>query len=226
VEENQLQSRELSLVEKVTRNARIIVRTRWTPYRLSRAACAESADQKWVELAALAHLVRQTKPQWTMEIGIYEGGTIGLWAQMMPAQGTLIGIDLKLSKGVEERIRLKMKPGQNLHLLELDSHSLETRMQLTNILGENRVDFLFIDGDHSYKGVRQDFEDYSPLVRPGGIVAFHDIIPYVPDHSGPEAESQSIEVSQFWGEIKSRFPHREFVEDRAQGCCGIGVLQF
>jgi hypothetical protein len=39
---------------------------------------------------------------------------------------------------------------------------------------------LFIDGDHTYEGVRRDFEMYSPLVRKGGIIAFHDIYP------GPE----------------------------------------
>jgi cephalosporin hydroxylase len=37
------------------------------------------------------------------------------------------------------------------------------------------VDVLFIDGDHSYAGVLTDWLLYSPLVKSGGIVAFHDI---------------------------------------------------
>ncbi|MDP9171002.1 MAG: class I SAM-dependent methyltransferase, partial [Acidobacteriota bacterium] len=36
------------------------------------------------------------------------------------------------------------------------------------------IDYLHIDGDHSYEGSRQDFFDYKPLVAPGGIVTFHD----------------------------------------------------
>jgi predicted O-methyltransferase YrrM len=40
-----------------------------------------------------------------------------------------------------------------------------------------RLDFLFIDGDHTYEGVKQDFEMYTPLVRKGGLVAMHDIVP-------------------------------------------------
>jgi len=36
------------------------------------------------------------------------------------------------------------------------------------------VGFLFIDGDHSYEGVKADFEAWSPYVVVGGIVAFHD----------------------------------------------------
>jgi cephalosporin hydroxylase len=37
------------------------------------------------------------------------------------------------------------------------------------------IDFLFIDGDHSYEGVSSDFQMYSPLVRSGGLVGFHDL---------------------------------------------------
>jgi hypothetical protein len=35
--------------------------------------------------------------------------------------------------------------------------------------------FVFIDADHSYEGCKADFEAWSPLVRSGGEVAFHDI---------------------------------------------------
>jgi len=38
------------------------------------------------------------------------------------------------------------------------------------ILAGRQVDFLFIDGDHSYEGVKKDFEMYSSLVRKGGVV--------------------------------------------------------
>jgi len=47
-----------------------------------------------------------------------------------------------------------------------------------------RGDFLFIDGDHTYEGVEGDFEMYSPLVRRGGIIAFHDIVPGPPENVG------------------------------------------
>jgi len=46
------------------------------------------------------------------------------------------------------------------------------------------LNFLFIDGDHTYEGVRKNFEMYSPLVRRGGIVAFHDIVPRPPENVG------------------------------------------
>lgn len=37
-----------------------------------------------------------------------------------------------------------------------------------------QIDFLFIDGDHSYEGVKTDFELYSTLLSDRGIIAIHD----------------------------------------------------
>ncbi|WP_257666864.1 class I SAM-dependent methyltransferase [Parapedobacter tibetensis] len=38
----------------------------------------------------------------------------------------------------------------------------------------NRIDFLFIDGDHSIEGCKTDFDLYSPKIVSGGFIAFHD----------------------------------------------------
>lgn len=37
-----------------------------------------------------------------------------------------------------------------------------------------QYDVLVIDGDHSFKGVKFDFENYAPMVRPGGYIVFDD----------------------------------------------------
>lgn len=36
------------------------------------------------------------------------------------------------------------------------------------------LDFVFIDADHSYEGVKQDIEDWTPKIVPGGFVIGHD----------------------------------------------------
>ena len=36
------------------------------------------------------------------------------------------------------------------------------------------IDYLHIDGDHSYEGVRKDFELYSTIMNPNGIISIHD----------------------------------------------------
>jgi predicted O-methyltransferase YrrM len=42
-------------------------------------------------------------------------------------------------------------------------------------------DFVFIDGDHSLEGVKQDWQDWSQRIAPGGILALHDT--RVPDYN-------------------------------------------
>lgn len=37
------------------------------------------------------------------------------------------------------------------------------------------IDFLFIDGDHSYDGVKADVDAWFPKLKPDATVAFHDI---------------------------------------------------
>jgi predicted O-methyltransferase YrrM len=78
------------------------------------------------------------------------------------------------------------------------------------------LDFLFIDGDHTYGGVRSDFEMYAPLVRKGGIVVFHDIVKHPPH--------LECDVDRFWREIRQRYRHVEIIKDPLQGWAGIGVL--
>jgi len=42
------------------------------------------------------------------------------------------------------------------------------------------IDFLFIDGDHSYEGVKADYERHKVKVRPGGLIALHDTVSCAP----------------------------------------------
>ena len=37
------------------------------------------------------------------------------------------------------------------------------------------LSLVFFDGDHSYDGVRRDWESFRPLLAPGAVVAFHDV---------------------------------------------------
>ena len=47
------------------------------------------------------------------------------------------------------------------------------------------IDLLFIDGGHTYEQALSDYRGWTPLVRPGGVIAIHDIYP------DPEAGGQA-----------------------------------
>jgi predicted O-methyltransferase YrrM len=141
-----------------------------------------------------------------------------VFSRLCDPQATIITVDLPdegqaLRPSVIPRLR---QPRRRLHFLRNDSHSRSTLETASSILGGEMTDFLFIDSDDTYGGgVKQDFEMYSPLVRSGRMVAFHDIA------EGPcHPDSQ---VGRFRNEIKPRHRHVEMIEDPAQGWAGIGV---
>jgi predicted O-methyltransferase YrrM len=62
------------------------------------------------------------------------------------------------------------------------AHMITTvRKRSSELLGSDvggPLDFAFIDGDHSESAVRADFRVVAPWVKPGGLIAFHDLIAF------------------------------------------------
>jgi predicted O-methyltransferase YrrM len=175
------------------------------------------------EIAKLLEIVAGLRPRVVLEIGTAGGGTLFLFTRAADPDAKIISIDLPGGPfgGGYPRWKTPLyksfsKEGQKIYLIRRDSHDPQTLEEVKRILGGERVDFLFIDGDHTYEGVKRDFEMYSPLVREGGIIAFHDICPHPPE--------TKCEVNRFWNEIKQRYKFAEIVEDRDQKWAGIGVL--
>ncbi|MCS7180690.1 MAG: class I SAM-dependent methyltransferase, partial [bacterium] len=106
-----------------------------------------------------------------LEIGLgYYGGTHILWRLIFNKVIT-IEIDIKNIK------RFVMNETISFRDIFIIGNSQDpkifkkTKKILRNI---NQVDVLFIDGDHSYESVKNDYFIYRKLVKKGGIIAFHD----------------------------------------------------
>jgi len=54
----------------------------------------------------------------------------------------------------------------------------KTSESAVSLFEEGTVDFVYIDGDHSYKSVKQDIQLYYPIVKKGGLIGGHDYTPY------------------------------------------------
>jgi predicted O-methyltransferase YrrM len=199
----------------------------WQSIRLAREAKVRGAIQKTREFAPLLAMVKRGRPRTVVEIGTAAGGSFYAWCCVAQASGTIVSIDLPggafgggYSNEDIPRLQAYGRPGQRLSFILADSHRASTYELLSETLAGVGIDFLMIDGDHTYDGVRRDFELYSPLLSANGLVAFHDILPHSP-HS-------RCEVHLFWNEVKARYRHVEFVDphpDPVEGPWGgIGVL--
>jgi cephalosporin hydroxylase len=176
------------------------------------------------EIEALLELLAEDPPRTVLEIGTARGGTLFLLCHVASADARLISVDLPggdFGGGYPAAlVPLLTSFAQHEQVVELirgDSHSHDTLAKVEQILGGRQVDFLMIDGDHSYEGIRRDFTMYSPLVRQGGWIALHDIVPGRPELGGG--------VPDFWRELKARHPVREIVADWNQGAYGIGLIE-
>jgi hypothetical protein len=178
-----------------------------------------------IEIERLYEAVLELRPKRVLEIGTARGGSLYLWAQAAADDATIVSVDLPggpFGGGYDEhRVPLYerfARPGQTLHLLRADSHRPESVRRVTELVAGGPIDLAFIDGDHTYAGVKQDFEGYGPLVRPGGLIAFHDTQPRRPE--------TGIEVDRLWNEIRADYDSEEIVGPEGSGRrIGIGLLR-
>ncbi len=182
-----------------------------------------AALQVPAEIEALLLEVKKQNVKSMLEIGTNNGGTLFLFAQIAASNAKILSLDLPGGNfgGGYPYFKAPFftnfaRDNQRIFLLRADSHSTKSVSRVESILAGDKLDFLFIDGDHTYLGVKQDFEMYSPLVRKGGLIAFHDICQH-PEEIG-------CGVYKFWYEIKTQFTFREFICDPSQGWAGIGLL--
>lgn len=154
-----------------------------------------------------------------LEIGCFMGDTFHAIGSSMPSGSRVVGIEFaKRMIGCPRdavEIRASMaRARDDLKKQGKDAHVLFGSSQNAKIIEKVKefgpFDAVFIDGDHSLKGVTSDWETYGPLAR---IVAFHDIAGDNPSSVGPRP---------LWNKLKKKYRHREFIATGTER--GIGVL--
>jgi len=113
-----------------------------------------------------------------VEIGCYAGGSACLMLQRKKTN--VVSIDL--GEPIPEEIVMNNTNNQNIHknrfnYIKGNSQINETKERLKSVMLEYKskeIDILFIDGDHSFDGVHNDFNIYEDLVAIGGYIVFDD----------------------------------------------------
>jgi 23S rRNA U2552 (ribose-2'-O)-methylase RlmE/FtsJ len=197
--------------------------------RLAKMSIRKGAVQKAAELSPLISVLKRRKLRTIVEIGTNKGGTFFVWCRISQPDALIVSIDLPggpfgggCTKDDIKKIKKYKKRRQKVYFLRKNSHKKATREELLKILTGRKIDLLFIDGDHTYNGVKRDWHLYSPLIKKNGLAVLHDILfhPKVP----------KCKVDVFWKEIKNHFKHKEFIyrhDDRGWGQWGgIGIIYF
>jgi cephalosporin hydroxylase len=188
----------------------------------------ELNSQNIEEFESLLSHYKELKASRFMEIGSLYGWTLRHFIYYSQEGSTGISVDLPVRNFVgptdhrvhkQEHNYKNVWPGwakeRNCKLYLIPDNSLKetTVSKVKEILGEEKLDFLFIDGDHRYEAIKSDFQMYSPLVRKGGLIGFHDI--------GVNEEGGG---NRFWNEIKSNYEYTEILKDTNKEK-GIGILK-
>lgn len=115
------------------------------------------------EGALLYRYVLKKKNSTIVEIGRKYGGSTALILSALD-EGHLHSIDIVEHEKVHENIKGKE---DKVTLINKKSRKVDWG---------DPIGLLFIDGDHSYEGVKNDVDKYTPFVEIGGYVVMHDVV--------------------------------------------------
>ncbi len=216
----------MALIQEARRLSRLEA-TADTPALVAAAWCFGRFRpiQRPREIARLLSLLSEPRPTRICEIGSAGGGTTLLFSRVAATDARIVSIDGAFTEARRRAIQAFALPRQTLVGLARDSHREETVAEVRELL-HGPLDFLFIDGDHSYDGVTRDFALYRGLVRPSGLIAFHDIVPDHRTRFGIDTAHVTGGVPRLWAELKGRHLCEEIVDDPAQDGYGIGVVRW
>lgn len=172
------------------------------------------------EFFRLLDLYDRLAPKTVVEVGSFKGGSLYYWLQHAQAGAKVISVDLgpefwpEADRGFDKSIWQTWVPQTSVQLQVINGNSRDAGVIEQVRAMAPRVDFLFIDGDHSYEGVKADYENYGPLVRKGGMIAFHDVI-----------KEPRVQVWRLFDDFKKMGKKTKILTSKpGQTRMGIGVL--
>ena len=152
-----------------------------------------------------------------LEIGSSFGGALERMVGVMPKGSLVVSVDqavddtpkfLNPTASLKDACRRLSIMGANVELFIGDSHA---KSVVDAVSQYAPFDFCFIDGDHSYEGMKADWENYGPMAR---MVGFHDI------------HGALADCRRFWQDLKGTGEYKtaEIMSSDPLRTFGIGVV--
>lgn len=166
------------------------------------------------------NFVRNVKPRVIVELGTFTGFSFFVMAQAVKdakLSSKLFAIDTwegdKHTGFYDDSVYKFVKGLKNRFYAEQKIKFLrKTFKEANKDFRDNSIDLLHIDGLHTYKAVKGDFEMWLPKMNKNGVIFFHDIaVPY-------------FGVRRFWAEIEKKYPTNSFSHSYGLGIIFLGKV--
>lgn len=194
--------------------------------KLIKEAYQFGMSQHEFEIESFLQLIQNKEINNVLEIGSKLGGTLYLWRRL--AKGIVASIDLPGGKyggwimndhpylGNCLKKRNSFFKKFQVNMISGNSTDIKIIKKTNTLFKDKTIDLLFLDGDHTYDGIKADYENYKHLMSKNGIIAFHDIV------DSEHHKYLNVGVNKFWNELEGN--KTEIIENSIWGY-GIGVLQ-
>ncbi len=117
----------------------------------------------------IGSLIKMNGYKNVLEIGVFEGETSVKMIEALPIGGKYTGIDINDYRKLDFN-----KAGKGWNFILGESIKVLANMP------EDHFDFIFVDGDHSWENILPEFKEIERVIKPGGVIAYHDSI-HLPD---------------------------------------------
>lgn len=178
------------------------------------------------EFEQLLAIFKEHGPTRVLEVGSYYGGTLWQWMNNMLPGNRVVSVDSGVPEG---DVRFPdMEAARQLWA----GWAMETGVKLTVVRGNSHdeaiikkvrrfepYDFIFIDAGISFDDCQADFENYFPMLRPGGLIVFHDI-------ACTDNNLAKIEKGTWWRWLVAKGEYKTSeIRLGAPGTWGIGIIE-
>lgn len=165
----------------------------------------QQVESEWIKLI---ELIIDKNYKTMIEIGSAYGGSTWSLSHFLDK---IISVDIK-----QMPEKMKQKISRNCDFTFIHKDSRRAMKNISRTLKDTKADMLFIDGEHTYRGVAKDFRNMKQFVKKDGIIIFHDIT-----KSKYHIDGNCV-VFRFWEKIKTEYEYMEFKYDKDWG--GIGII--
>jgi hypothetical protein len=186
-------------------------------------------------------IFKEYSPKSALEIGVYRGQVISLWALLAKRMGFKIEVHgISPFTAADDEVSNYLKNIDyyqdvihNFKKCELEvvilNKGFSTDEKMIKIIKSKEWDIIYIDGNHTYEIAKQDFKNCSESVRNNGLIVMDDSALFTnyrainysfAGHYGPSRVAEEIDPDDF-KEIISVSHNRVFQKVRRQNKCDV-----